>query len=87
SSCTLQKKVVVSDGLFSMDGDFAPIKELATLRKKHGFLLVIDDAHGTLVCGKNGGGVAEEFNCESDVDICVGTLSKAVGCHGGFIAC
>ncbi|KAI3840062.1 hypothetical protein MKW92_025917 [Papaver armeniacum] len=87
SSCTLQKKVVVSDGLFSMDGDFAPIKELAELRKKHGFLLVIDDAHGTLVCGKNGGGVAEEFNCESDVDICVGTLSKAAGCQGGFIAC
>ncbi|MCL7034260.1 hypothetical protein MKW94_009591, partial [Papaver nudicaule] len=87
STCTLQKKVVVSDGLFSMDGDFAPIKELAKLRKKHGFLLVIDDAHGTLVCGKNGGGVAEEFNCENDVDICVGTLSKAAGCHGGFIAC
>ncbi|RVW30510.1 8-amino-7-oxononanoate synthase [Vitis vinifera] len=73
--------------LFSMDGDFAPMAELAKLRKKHGFLLVIDDAHGTFVCGKNGGGVAEEFNCESDVDICVGTLSKAAGCHGGFIAC
>lgn len=44
-------------------------------------------AHGTFVCGKNGGGVAEEFDCEKDVDICVGTLSKAAGCHGGFIAC
>lgn len=44
-------------------------------------------AHGTFVCGKNGGGVAEEFNCEGDVDICIGTLSKAAGCHGGFIAC
>lgn len=44
-------------------------------------------AHGTFVCGKNGGGVAEEFNCEKDVDICIGTLSKAAGCHGGFIAC
>ena len=44
-------------------------------------------AHGTFVCGKNGGGVAEEFNCEADVDICIGTLSKAAGCHGGFIAC
>ena len=87
SSCTLEKKVIVTDSLFSMDGDFAPMAELAKLRKKHGFLLVIDDAHGTFVCGKNGGGVAEEFNCESDVDICVGTLSKAAGCHGGFIAC
>ncbi|KAL5569872.1 hypothetical protein UlMin_026447 [Ulmus minor] len=87
SSCTLRKKVVVTDSLFSMDGDFAPMTELAKLRKKYGFLLVIDDAHGTFVCGKNGGGVAEQFNCERDVDICVGTLSKAAGCHGGFIAC
>ncbi|KAH7853602.1 hypothetical protein Vadar_004607 [Vaccinium darrowii] len=86
-SCTVKKKVVVTDSLFSMDGDFAPMSELAKLRKSHGFLLVIDDAHGTFVCGNNGGGVAEEFNCESDVDICIGTLSKAAGCHGGFIAC
>lgn len=86
SCCKLKKKVVVTDSLFSMDGDFAPMVELADLRKKHGFLLVIDDAHGTLVCGENGGGVAEHFNVESDIDICVGTLSKAVGCQGGFIA-
>ncbi|KAM7491762.1 hypothetical protein LguiA_034683 [Lonicera macranthoides] len=87
SNCTVKKKIVVTDSLFSMDGDFAPMTELVKLRKKHGFLLVIDDAHGTFVCGKNGGGVAEEFNCETDVDICIGTLSKAAGCHGGFIAC
>ncbi|WOH06831.1 hypothetical protein DCAR_0626259 [Daucus carota subsp. sativus] len=86
-SCKMKKRIVVTDSLFSMDGDFAPMAELAMLRNKHGFLLVIDDAHGTFVCGKNGGGVAEEFNCERDVDICVGTLSKAAGCHGGFIAC
>ncbi|KAL8162008.1 hypothetical protein V2J09_013497 [Rumex salicifolius] len=87
SECTVSKKVVVTDSLFSMDGDFAPMNRLAELRKKHGFLLVIDDAHGTFVCGKHGGGVAEKFNCENDVDICIGTLSKAAGCHGGFIAC
>ncbi|KAG7986592.1 hypothetical protein I3843_03G089100 [Carya illinoinensis] len=87
SKCKMKKKVVVTDGLFSMDGDFAPMIELAKLRNKHQFLLVIDDAHGTFVCGKSGGGVAEEFNCEEDVDICLGTLSKAAGCHGGFIAC
>ncbi|KAL5745948.1 hypothetical protein ACOSP7_027094 [Xanthoceras sorbifolium] len=87
SSCTMKKKVVVTDSLFSMDGDFAPMIELVKLRKKYGFLLVLDDAHGTFVCGKDGGGVAEVFNCERDVDICVGTLSKAAGCHGGFIAC
>ncbi|XVF49395.1 hypothetical protein PTKIN_Ptkin04bG0008300 [Pterospermum kingtungense] len=87
SSCKMKKKVVVTDSLFSMDGDFAPMVELVKLRKKHNLLLVIDDAHGTFVCGKNGGGVAEEFNCERDVDICIGTLSKAAGCQGGFIAC
>ncbi|KAK4480623.1 hypothetical protein RD792_013701 [Penstemon davidsonii] len=87
SNCPMKKRVVVTDSLFSMDGDFAPMTELAKLRKKHGFLLVIDDAHATFVCGKSGGGAAEEFNCESDVDICIGTLSKAAGCHGGFIAC
>ncbi|KAL2553021.1 biotin F [Forsythia ovata] len=87
SKCPMKKRVVVTDSLFSMDGDFAPMIELVKLRKKHGFLLVIDDAHATFVCGKTGGGAAEKFNCESDVDICIGTLSKAAGCHGGFIAC
>ncbi|CAO2825854.1 unnamed protein product [Amaranthus hypochondriacus] len=87
SDCTTARKLVVTDSLFSMDGDFAPMAELVKLRKKHGFLLVIDDAHGTFTCGKSGGGVAQEFDCESDVDICIGTLSKAAGCTGGFIAC
>ncbi|KAK3157132.1 hypothetical protein QOZ80_2AG0116610 [Eleusine coracana subsp. coracana] len=87
SSCSLDKKVVVTDSLFSMDGDFAPFSELVKLRRKYGFLLVIDDAHGTLVCGENGGGVPELFECENDIDICVGTLSKAAGCQGGFVAC
>lgn len=87
TSCPMKKKVVITDSLFSMDGDFAPMVDLAKLRRRHGFLLAIDDAHGTFICGKNGGGVAEEFNCESDVDICIGTLSKAAGCHSGFIAC
>ncbi|KAH0979128.1 hypothetical protein GBA52_006305 [Prunus armeniaca] len=89
SSCTTRKKAVVTDSLFSMDGDFAPMIELVKLRKEHDFLLIyyLIQAHGTFVCGKNGGGVAEEYHCEKDVDICVGTLSKAAGCHGGFIAC
>lgn len=50
-------------------------------------LQFIFKAHGTLVCGENGGGVAELFECENDIDICVGTLSKAAGCQGGFVAC
>ncbi|KAJ8531293.1 hypothetical protein K7X08_026727 [Anisodus acutangulus] len=87
TNCPMKKKVVITDSLFSMDGDFAPLVELVKLRKKHGFLLAIDDAHATFVCGKTGGGAAELFNCVSDVDICIGTLSKAAGCHGGYIAC
>ncbi|XP_058115286.1 8-amino-7-oxononanoate synthase-like isoform X5 [Magnolia sinica] len=62
-----------------MDGDFTPVIELVELRKKHGFLLVIDDflpALGTLICGKHGGGVAKQFDCENDVDICIRTLSE-----------
>ncbi|XP_019070041.1 8-amino-7-oxononanoate synthase isoform X2 [Solanum lycopersicum] len=87
TNCPMKKKVVITDSLFSMDGDFAPLVELVKLRKKHGFLLAIDDAHATFVCGKTGGGAAELFNCISGVDICIGTLSKAGGCHGGYIAC
>uniref|UniRef100_A0A0A9GQG8 serine C-palmitoyltransferase n=1 Tax=Arundo donax TaxID=35708 RepID=A0A0A9GQG8_ARUDO len=87
SSCSMGRKVVVTDSVFSMDGDIAPLPELVKLRKKYGFLLVVDDAHGTLVCGENGGGAADLFGCESEIDIGVGTLSKAVGCQGGFIAC
>ncbi|TVU41482.1 hypothetical protein EJB05_15004, partial [Eragrostis curvula] len=73
--------------LFSMDGDFAPFPDLVKLRHKYGFLLVVDDAHATLVCGENGGGAPEMFGCENDIDISVGTLSKGVGCLGGFVAC
>eukprot|EP00250_Pteridium_aquilinum_P001954 c12163_g1_i1 orf=113-1690(+) len=87
SNCKHERKVVVTDSLFSMDGDFAPLVELVALRKKYNFLLVIDDAHGTLLCGETGGGVAEALNVEGEVDIVVGTLSKAIGCQGGFIAC
>jgi len=87
SSCPLKKKVVITDSLFSMDGDYVPVMELVRLRKKHGFLLVLDEAHATLVFGKDGGGVADEFGVEDQVDISIGTLSKGAGCVGGFIAC
>ncbi|MQL93071.1 hypothetical protein Taro_025708 [Colocasia esculenta] len=87
SNCTVERKVVYTDSLFSMEGDFAPMRELVELRKKHGFLLVIDEAHTILTCGKNGGGIGELYGVEDHVDICIGTLSKAVGCLGGYIAC
>lgn len=82
-----KKLVVVTDSLFSMDGDFARLPELVRLKKKHDFLLIIDEAHATLVCGEHGGGAAEMFGVQEHVDLHVGTLSKAVGSQGGFVAC
>eukprot|EP00850_Spirogloea_muscicola_P016417 SM000133S26783 [mRNA] locus=s133:18397:21403:- [translate_table: standard] len=87
SCCSSSRRLVVTNSLFSMDGDFAPMREIAALRAKHGFLWVIDEAHATLVCGERGGGAAEAAGVAAEVDLHVGTLSKALGCHGGFIAC
>uniref|UniRef100_A0A1D1YZL5 serine C-palmitoyltransferase n=1 Tax=Anthurium amnicola TaxID=1678845 RepID=A0A1D1YZL5_9ARAE len=87
SKCPAEKKVVYTESLFSTQGDFAPLLELVELRKKHGLLVVVDDAQTILVCGRNGGGIAEVYGIQDQIDICVGTLSKATGCQGGFIAC
>lgn len=84
---TAARKLVVTDGVFSMDGDLAPLLELAELKARHPFLLVVDDAHGTLVLGTRGAGTVEHLKAPHDaVDIRIGTLSKAFGCHGGFVS-
>jgi len=79
-------KMVVVDGVYSMQGDIAPRRELCDLCEKHGARLIVDDAHGTGVCGKNGRGVAEMLGVEDRVDLHLGTCSKALATTGGFVA-
>lgn len=79
-------KVIATDGVFSQDGDIAPIPELLDLACRHDAYLYIDDAHGTGVLGQSGHGVLEHFGVVSDRIIYMGTLSKAYGAIGGFVA-
>ena len=78
--------MVVTDALFSMDGTLAPLPDIVEVAQRHQAIIVLDEAHSTLIFGKHGGGVAEHFGLSDQIDFHVGTLSKAVGAHGGFIA-
>lgn len=78
--------LIVTDGLFSVDGDIAPLPALVEIARKHQLLLMVDDAHATGVLGKNGGGTAQHFGLEGGIDIAMGTLSKALASEGGFVA-
>jgi glycine C-acetyltransferase len=78
--------IIVSDGVFSMEGTIAPLPDLVMLAERHGALLYIDDAHATGVLGEHGGGTSEHFGCYSPNIIQMGTLSKAFGAIGGFVA-
>ena len=78
-------RLVVLEGVYSMLGDIAPLKEMVAVAKKHGAMIAVDEAHGMGFFGKNGRGVFEEAGVEADVDFVIGTFSKSVGTVGGFI--
>lgn len=80
------KKLVITDGVFSMDGDIAPLDKIYKVSSKYGALLMVDDAHGEGVLGENGRGIVDHFNLHGKVDIEVGTMSKAFGVVGGLVA-
>ena len=81
-----RNKLVVTDGVFSMDGDIAPLPEVVKLAKEFGAIVMVDDAHASGVLGRNGRGTVDHYDLHGQVDIQVGTLSKAIGVLGGYVA-
>jgi glycine C-acetyltransferase len=81
-----QRKLLVTDGVFSMDGDLGPLPELCSLAEEFGCIMMVDDAHASGVFGKNGRGTIDHFDVHGRVDVQVGTLSKAIGALGGYVA-
>ena len=83
---TYRRALVITDGVFSMDGDLAPLDEIYAVTSKHDVMLMVDDAHGEGVVGRGGRGIVDHFGLHGKVDIEVGTLSKAFGVVGGIVA-
>lgn len=83
---SFEKRMIITDGVFSMDGDIAPLPQIVELAEKHNAFVMVDDAHASGVLGTKGAGTASHFNLYGRVDIQLGTLSKALGVVGGYIA-
>jgi len=83
---SFEKRMIITDGVFSMDGDIAPLPDIVQLAEKYDAFVMVDDAHASGVLGKNGAGSTSHFNLYGRVDIQLGTLSKALGVVGGYIA-
>jgi len=84
-SAKYKKRLIITDSIFSMDGDLADLPEIVRIAEKYNAILMVDDAHATGVLGKKGRGSAEYFNINGKIDVYMGTLSKAIGSVGGFI--
>jgi glycine C-acetyltransferase/8-amino-7-oxononanoate synthase len=82
-----RRAVIVTDSVFSMDGDVAPLVSLVEVARQHGAALVVDEAHGTGCCGEAGRGAVAAAGLEGEVDVIVGTLGKALGSYGAYAAC
>src|SRR3989344_7494907 len=80
------RKLIITDGVFSMDGDIAPLPEIVKIAEKYSAITMVDDAHGEGVLGKNGRGIVDHYGLHGKIDIEVGTLSKAFGVVGGLVA-
>ncbi len=83
---SFRRALIITDGVFSMDGDIAPLPDLVEVAKKYDILIMVDDAHGEGVLGKGGRGIVDHFGLHGQVDIEVGTMSKAFGVVGGIVA-
>ncbi len=80
------RKLIITDGVFSMDGDIAPLDEISSLAEEHGAMVYVDDCHGEGVLGEGGAGIVDHFKLQGKVDFEVGSFSKALGVQGGIVA-